>query len=58
MVNSLKKVLKQEDGVGVVEVVLILAVIVGIALIFRNQIMELVNRILDHILGRTEVFTQ
>ena len=58
MVNSLKKVLKQEDGVGVVEVVLILAVIVGIALIFRNQIMELVNRILDHILGRTEIFTQ
>ncbi len=58
MVNSLKKVLKQEDGVGVVEVVLILAVIVGIALIFRDQIMEIVNRILGHILKETEVFTQ
>ena len=34
-----------EDGMGVVEVLLIIVVLVGIAIIFQKQITQLVNKI-------------
>lgn len=43
--------LKDEDGLGTVEVVLILAVLVGIALIFREYLFDFVNDIIQNILG-------
>ena len=41
----IKDFLMEEDGVGVVEVILILVVLIGLVLIFKKQIMELVNSI-------------
>ena len=43
--GSLTRFLKEEDGVGVVEVILILVVLIGMVLIFKKQITELVNNI-------------
>ena len=41
----------EEDGLGTVEVILILAVLVGIALIFRHYIFDFVKEIMDNIIG-------
>lgn len=35
----------EEDGVGVVEVILILVVLIGLVLIFKDQLTVLVNNI-------------
>ena len=43
--NSLQALLTDNSGVGVVEVVLILVVIVALVIIFRDQITGLINRI-------------
>ena len=41
----IKDFLMEEDGGGVVEVILILVVLFGLVLIFKKQITELVNSI-------------
>ena len=41
--------LMEEDGIGVVEVILILVVLIGLVLIFKQQITDLVNDIFDTI---------
>ena len=43
--------IKDEQGLGTVEVVLILAVLVGIALIFRQYIFSFVSDIMANIMG-------
>lgn len=40
-----QKIWKDEDGMGTLEILLIIAVIVAIAIVFRNQIVEWVNSI-------------
>lgn len=47
MVKLLKDFLREEDGLGTVEIVVIIAVLVGVALIFRKAIFQFVNSILD-----------
>ena len=47
----MKSLLWEEDGLGTVEVVLILAVLVGIALIFRQYIFGFVKEIMANIMG-------
>lgn len=47
----MKTFLWEEDGLGTVEVVLILAVLVGIALIFRQYIFGFVKDIMANIMG-------
>ncbi|MEA4892250.1 MAG: Flp1 family type IVb pilin [Peptococcaceae bacterium] len=42
---------REEKGMGTVEVVLILAVLVGIALIFRSYIFSFVADIMENIAG-------
>ena len=41
--------LKEEDGVGVIEVVLILVVLIGLVIIFNKQINQLLNNIFSEI---------
>lgn len=41
--------IKEEDGLGTVEIVIIIAVLVGLALIFRKAIFDFVNQIFDKI---------
>ncbi|MCH4887765.1 hypothetical protein EZV73_09280 [Acidaminobacter sp. JC074] len=39
--------MRKEDGFGTIEVVILLAILVGIALIFKEQITEFVEGILE-----------
>ena len=41
--------LMEEDGVGVIEVVLILVVLIGLVIIFKKQINQLLNNIFSEI---------
>jgi Flp pilus assembly pilin Flp len=43
--EMVKKFWNDEEGLGIVEILLILAVIIGLALIFRDQITSLVEKI-------------
>lgn len=47
--TELKKFLLEEDGVGVIEVVLILVVLIGLVIIFKGQITTLLNNIFKEI---------
>lgn len=47
--DLIKRLLKEEDALGVVEVILILVVIIGLILIFKSQLTDLVNNIFDKI---------
>ncbi len=44
-----KKFILEEDGVGVVEMILILVVLIGLVLIFKKQLTTLVNNLFDTI---------
>ena len=45
----LREFIKEDDGIGVVEVLLILVVLIGMVIIFKKQITKLVNNIFDTI---------
>lgn len=47
--------IKEEDGMGTVEMVVIVAVLLGIALIFRRKIFDFVNTILNNIFGKGDM---
>lgn len=46
---GIKDFISEEDGIGVVEIILILVVLIGLVLIFKSQITSLVNDIFDKI---------
>ena len=46
--------LKEEDGVGVIEVVLILVVLIGLVIIFKKQINQLLNNIFSEISNQSK----
>jgi hypothetical protein len=51
MFRLLKDFLYEEDGMGTVEIVLIIAVLVGIALIFRDAIIKFAVGIMENVFG-------
>ena len=44
---------REEDAVGVVEIILILVVLIGLVIIFKEQLVSLVNNILDKITNQS-----
>lgn len=48
--------IKREDGLGTVELVLIIAVLVGLALMFKDTIVGFVSSVLGDISGQQESF--
>ncbi|MCQ2530364.1 MAG: hypothetical protein MJ086_03830 [Lachnospiraceae bacterium] len=46
---GLNKILRDDDGVGVVEVILILLVLVGLVIIFKDQVVALAKTIFQNI---------
>ena len=49
---------EEEDGIGVVELILILVVLIGLVLIFKDSLRKLVKEIFDTITkGATDVST-
>jgi hypothetical protein len=53
--NLIKSFLKEEDGLGTVEIVVIIAVLVGIALIFRDAIIKFVTDIMKSVFADDSV---
>ena len=49
MKKLLMRFIKEEDGIGVVEVILILVVLIGLVLIFKSQLTSIVNNIFEKI---------
>lgn len=49
MKKLLKRFWEEEDGVGVVEIILILVVLIGLVLIFKDQLVSLVKNIFGQI---------
>ena len=49
IIKSVKKFWNEEDGMGVVEIVLITVVLIGLVIIFKSQITSLVNKLLSKI---------
>ena len=47
--NSVKQFLKDERGIGTVEMILILVVLIALVLIFKEQLTDLVNTIFEKI---------
>lgn len=47
--NRVEECLKDESGIGVVEIILILVVLIGLVLIFKSQLTELVQTIFSKI---------
>lgn len=47
--NAIKRFLQDERGIGTVEMILILVVLIALVLIFKEQMTDLVNNIFDKI---------
>jgi len=47
--KEIKRFFREEDGIGVIEVVLILVVLIGLVIIFKKQITTLLNNIFKEI---------
>lgn len=48
-----KQFLKEEDGMGTVEIILIIVVLVGLVIIFKDQITKIVQNIFAKITNQT-----
>ena len=51
--NRIKELWKDESGMGTVEVILIIVVLIGLVLIFKKQITQVVNNIFDKIVKQS-----
>ena len=51
-----RDLLREEDGMGTVEIILIIVVLVGLVLIFKEQITKVVNSIFSKITEQTNKF--
>ena len=49
IIKLLSDFIKEEDGIGVVEIILILGVLISLVLIFKSKITNLVNSIFTKI---------
>lgn len=47
--NKLSKLKEDNQGIGVVEIILILVVLIALVILFRNEISEIVRNVLDKI---------
>lgn len=47
--NCVKEFFIEEDAIGVVEIILILVVLIGLVVIFKKQLVSLVEKILSKI---------
>lgn len=54
--STLKDLFIEEDGMGTVEVILIIVVLVGLVVLFRTQITSIVNGLFRKITEQTDTF--
>lgn len=51
--KGFKQFLREEDGMGTVEVILIIVVLVGLVVLFKNQITDIVESLFRKITSQT-----
>ena len=51
--KNFKDFLREEDGMGTVEIILIIVVLVGLVIIFEGRITEIVEKLFDKITTQT-----
>lgn len=51
--KNFKQFIKEEDGMGTVEVILIIVVLVGLVVIFKDQVTEIVENLFKKITSQT-----
>lgn len=51
MKRIIRRFIKEESAVGVVELILILVVLIGLVIIFRDQLTTLINGIFERIVS-------
>ena len=51
--DHLRTFIDEEEGVGVVEIILIIVVLISLVLIFKNQLTSLVNSIFKKIVSQS-----
>lgn len=51
--KSWREFLREEDGMGTVEVILIIVVLVGLVILFKDQITKIVNNLFSKITTQT-----
>ncbi len=52
--RNFRDFLREEDGMGTVEIILIIVVLVGLVIIFKGRITEIVERLFDKITTQTD----
>lgn len=57
MMKKIKKlVMAEAEGIGVIEIVLILLVLIGLVIIFREQINNIISSVFDNINDAVDTF--
>lgn len=51
--KNVKQFFVEEDGMGTVEIILIIVVLVGLVLIFKDQITKIINSMFSKITSQT-----
>jgi len=51
--RSVKRFMYNDKGIGVIEVILILVVLIGLVVIFRDQLTTLINSIFERIVSES-----
>ena len=51
--KDIRDFIREENGMGTVEIILIIVVLVGLVIIFKDRITDLVNNIFDKITKET-----
>ncbi len=52
--KGIKELIREEDGMGTVEIILIIVVLVGLVIIFKGRITEIVENLFDKITTQTD----
>ena len=52
--KSFEKVLQEEDGMGTVEIILIIVVLVGLVILFQDEITKIVQNLFKKITTQSE----
>ena len=53
ILSKVKEKLREDDGIGVVEVILILVVLIGLVIVFKSQLTSLVQNIFRKIVSES-----
>lgn len=51
--KTIKTFIREEDGMGTVEIILIIVVLISLVIIFKKQLTDLVNNIFEKIVSQS-----